>query len=80
MPSTNEKIKKITNKYQNLFVLLDDLDKTGKLRKTRYKTRANFTLDEDLFREFRNYCHKNDLEMSPIVEKLVRKYLQDKSK
>lgn len=80
MPSTNEKIKKITNKYQNLFVLLDDLDKTGKLKKTKYKTRANFTLDEEIFRHFRNYCQKNDLEMSPIIEKLVAKYLQDKSK
>lgn len=80
MPSTKEKLKKIIDQHKNLFVLLDDLDKTGKLRKTRYKKRVNFTLDEELFRQFRNHCQKNQLEMSPIVEELVRAYLKKKGK
>ncbi|MEK6846330.1 MAG: hypothetical protein AABY26_06210 [Nanoarchaeota archaeon] len=76
MPSTEEKIKKIINQNQELFMLLEDLDKTGKLRKLKYKSRATFTLDEELFRKFRGYCSSNHLEMSPIVEELVRDYIR----
>ena len=77
MPSTEEKIKKIINQNQELFLLLEDLDKTGKLRKLKYKSRATFTLDEELFNKFRGYCSRKHLEMSPIVEELVRNYLQN---
>lgn len=76
MPSTEEKIKKIVHENPELFQLLEDLDKTGKLRKLRYKTRATFTLDEELFRKFRGYCAQNHKEMSPIIEELVRGYLK----
>lgn len=76
MQPTEEKIKKIIAQNQELFQLLEDLDKTGKLRKLKYKKRATFTLDEDIFRELRGYCFKNHLEMSPIIEELVKEYLK----
>lgn len=69
------KIKKIIDENQDLFLLLEDLDRTGKLRKLKYKKRANFTIDEELVTKFRNYCRKNNLEMSPVVEKLIKDFL-----
>ncbi len=78
MPLSIEKIRKIINEHQDLFLKLEDLDKTGKLTKLKYKKRVNFTVDEDLVREFRNYCQKNNLEMSPMVEKLIQNYLKEK--
>ena len=76
MYSTETKIKKIVRENQELFTLLEDLDKTGKLRKLKYKTRATFTIDEDIFREFRNYCTRNKLEMSPIIEEMIKECLK----
>lgn len=70
------KIKKIVRENQELFTLLEDLDKTGKLRKLKYKKRAIFTIDEDIFREFRNYCFRQKQDMSPIVEELIIDYLK----
>lgn len=76
MPLSPTKIKKMIAENQRLFLSLEDLDKTGKLRKLKYKKRVNFTIDEDLVREFRNYCLKNKLEMSPLIEKLIREHLK----
>ena len=80
MSLSPERIKKLINENQDLFLLLEDLDKTGKLRKLRYKARATFTLDEELFRQFRKYCLKNKLEMSPIVEEFIAKFIKEKPK
>ena len=57
------------------YTAAEDLDRTGKLRKLKYKKRVNFTIDEDLFRKFRNHCEEKDLKMSKIVEELIKNYL-----
>ncbi len=75
MLTTQDKIKKIINQNQDLFMQLEDLDKTGKLRKLKYKKRVNFTLDEGLVQEFRNYCKRQEVEMSPQVELLIKAFL-----
>ncbi len=80
MLTTQDKIKKIINQNQDLFMLLEDLDKTGKLRKLKYKKRVNFTLDEDLIHQLRDYCKRQRIEMSPLIEQLVRSLLAKSGK
>lgn len=80
MLTTQDKIKKIINQNQDLFMLLEDLDKTGKLRKLKYKKRVNFTLDEDVVHQLRDYCKRQKLEMSPLIEQLVRSLLAKSGK
>lgn len=80
MPSFLERARKAIHENQELFMLLEDLDRTGKLRKLKYKKRMNFTVEEDLARRFRAYCLKRHQEMSPIVENLIRAYLRQSNK
>ena len=67
--------KRITEKVKEneaYLNLLEELDRTGKLRKANYKERVNFTVDEMLMSEFRNYCKKNNINMSSLIESLIR--------
>lgn len=70
-------IKKVINENQDLFVALEELDRTGRLVKTRRKERVNFTIDEEVMRKFRAYCD-NRMKMSQIVEDLIRKLVEKK--
>ena len=70
-------IQKVINENQDLFIALEELDRTGRLVKTRRKQRVNFTIDEEVMRKFRTYCGSK-LKMSPIVEDLIRKFLEEK--
>ncbi|MBS3166949.1 hypothetical protein J4403_01940 [Candidatus Woesearchaeota archaeon] len=60
----------IINENPTLFKALEDFEKTGKLI---LKTRLNFTIDRDTAKKFRDYCKKNRLNMSEIVEELIKK-------
>jgi len=81
--STNypiEKIKKVIRNNQDMFTALEELDRTGKLRKAKYKKRFNFTLDEDLMIKFRSHCLKNSINMSGKIEKLIKDFLKSQAK
>ena len=71
-------IQNVINENQDLFIALEELDRTGRLVKTRRKQRVNFTIDEEVMRKFRTYCD-NKLKMSTIVEDLIKKFLEKKS-
>ena len=71
-------IKKIINENQDLFITLEELDRTGRLVRTRRKERVNFTIDEEVMRKFRTYCG-NKLKMSQIVEDLIREFVEKKN-
>jgi len=71
--SAIERAKRIIDKKQELFIVLEELDRTGKFRKSKYKTRATFTIDEDTFNRFRNHCKKKGVKMSNRVEELIKK-------
>ena len=77
MQSFLEKAKKVIAKNQDVIKALEELDRTGKLRKRKYKEVVSFTVDEDLLNDFRNYCKKNGLNMSGKVEGYIRKELQN---
>ena len=78
MSSTLEKARKIIEKNRDMLNVLEEYDRTGKLRKLNYKSRVNFTVDENLFNQFRSYCKRNAINMSAKIENFMRKELKNK--
>ena len=76
MESFLDKAKKVIAKNQDALNALEELDRTGKLRKTSYKTRVSFTIDEELFNKFRNHCKKNGINMSGKIESYIKEELK----
>ena len=76
MESFLEKAKKVIAKNQDVITVFEELDRTGKFRKRTYKTRAAFTVDEELFNKFRHYCRQNGINMSGRIESYIRKELK----
>ena len=72
MQSFLDKAKKVIAKNQDALNALEELDRTGKLRKTSYKAKVSFTIDEEIFNKFRNYCKKNGINMSGKIESYMR--------
>ncbi|MBU0756542.1 MAG: hypothetical protein KKF44_00625 [Nanoarchaeota archaeon] len=71
----NDKIKMIVRENEPYLNALEELDRTGKLRKPDYKERVNFTIDALTMNTFRKHCEKNSISMSSKVEKLIKEYL-----
>lgn len=63
-------------KYPEVFDALEEYDRTHYLKKVNYKERANFTIDSNLLREFREYCKKNGMKMSSKMEQYMREELK----
>lgn len=76
MPSFLQKAKKSIANNQGMLNVLEEYDRTGKLRRINYKTRVNFTVDEDLYNSFRSYCKRNALNMSAKIESFIKKELE----
>jgi len=74
--SLAERAKKLIEKKQDLFIALEEMDRTGKLSKLRYKKRQNFTIDEELMKKFREYCKKKGIKMSTKIEELIKRELK----
>jgi len=72
-----EKAKKIIKERPELFAALEEFDRTGKLRKLKYKERATFTIDEELMIEFRDYCKKHNMKMSSIIEGMIKNKIKN---
>jgi len=67
-----EKAKKIIREKPELFAALEEFDRTGKLKKLKYKERATFTIDEEIMMKFRVYCEKNNMKMSSVIEEMIK--------
>ena len=78
MTSFLDKAREVIARNQDAFAALEELDRTGKLRKTVYKTKVSFTIDEELFNKFRNYCKQNGINMSGRIESYIREELNKK--
>ena len=78
MQSFLDKAKEVIAKNQDVIAVFEELDRTGKFKKRTYKIRAAFTLDEELFNEFRNYCKKSGINMSGRIESYIRRELKEK--
>ena len=73
-----DKTKKVIAKNQDMLTVFEEFDRTGKFRKRTYKTRPSFTIDEDIFNRYRNYCKKNGISMSARIENFIKKELEKK--
>ena len=73
-----ERAKKVMEEKEDLLNVLEEYDRTGKLRKLNYKARVNFTVDENLFNAFRNHCKNNAINMSARIESFMKKELEKK--
>ena len=78
MESFVDVARKVIAENQHLFVTLEELDRTGKLRKATYKGRYSISIDEDLMATFRSYCMKHGLKMSSVIEMRIKEYLKNK--
>ena len=76
MPSFLDRAKEVIAKNQDMLTVFEELDRTGKFRKRVYKTKASFTIDEELFNKFRNYCKQNGINMSGRMESYIRQELK----
>lgn len=61
--------KKIVNKYPEVFEALLAFERTKKIPLLYKRKRINITINENIIRDFKNYCQKNGLNMSRILEK-----------
>lgn len=59
-------------KHAALFDALAEYDRTGKLSKLSYKKRIDITIDAALLRKLKEYCHKNNLKLSQLIERQIR--------
>ena len=67
-------------KYPEVFDALEEYDRTHRLRKINYKERANFTIDSNLMKRFREYCRKKGMKMSTKIEQFIEKELKKQAK
>jgi len=73
---SEKRLKFKLNEKEAYLNALEELDRTGRLKKASYKERFNFTLDSDLMIEFKKYCEENSISMSNKVENLIKGYLR----
>ncbi|MBI2145592.1 hypothetical protein HYU18_04710 [Candidatus Woesearchaeota archaeon] len=68
-----EKARKMPDIHPEMFIALEEYDKTRKLKRWGNKIRVNFTLDPIVYKGFRDYCQKHGYKMSTLVEKAISK-------
>lgn len=64
--------KEAIKEHPEAFEALMEFERTGKLSKPNYKIRANFTIDAQLLRKFREYCKRKGMKMSSVIENYIR--------
>lgn len=69
-------LKRIVRENPDAFEALEEYDRTRRLRKISYKTRANFTIDSAILRRFRSYCAENGYNMSKVLENHIKEELR----
>jgi hypothetical protein len=72
-----ERAKKLIALHPEWFDALGIYDETGKLPRFPTKLRVNFTIDEEMYHKFRQFCKRNGLKMSALVEKKILEFLEE---
>jgi hypothetical protein len=60
--------KEIIRKYPEVFESLLEFERTKKIPKLYYRKRLNITIDENILRDFKEYCRKKNINMSRLLE------------
>lgn len=72
-----ERAKKLIALHPEWFEALGVYDETGKLPRFPTKMRVNFTVDEELYCKFKQFCKRGGFKMSQIVEKKILEFLEE---
>ena len=72
-----ERAKKLIALHPEWFDALGVYDETGKLPRFPTKVRVNFTVDEELYHKFRQFCKRSGFKMSQLVEKKILEFLEE---
>jgi len=72
-----KRAKKLIALHPEWFDALGIYDETGKLPRFPTKVRVNFTVDEELYHKFRQFCKRSGFKMSQIVEKKILEFLEE---
>ncbi|MEK6923476.1 MAG: hypothetical protein AABW84_02185 [Nanoarchaeota archaeon] len=64
--------KKRFEKHADLFEALAEYDRTGKLPKLSYKKRIDVTIDAAILRKVKEYCKKNNIKVSNLIENKLK--------
>ena len=67
---------KIGSKYPIVFKMLEEYDKTHKLRKDSYKKKIDLTIDTQIWNRFKAHCREKNIKMSNVVENLIKKEIK----
>ncbi len=68
--------RKVRREHPQMFEILEEYDRTRRLRKIMYKERANFTVDARTLRNFRNYCSARGYSMSRLLENFMKEKIK----
>jgi len=64
--------KTIFTEFADAFEALAEYDRTGKLPKLSYKKRIDVTIDANLLRKIKEYCRKNNIKLSNLIENQLK--------
>lgn len=64
-----EGIRKIVNKYPEVFESLLEFERTRKIPKLYRRKRLNITIDENILRDFKAYSRDKNINISRFLEK-----------
>ena len=78
MPSSKfvERAKQIIHENPEVFEALLEYERTKKLPRVNFRERVNLTIDHYLLMKFKKYCREQNLNMSRLIEKQIKKELE----
>ncbi len=80
MPSKQSRFlkraKQIIIENPRMFAALEEYDRTRKLPRLTYRERINLTIDQDILKKFKEYCRRNNYNMSRLIEKHIKEELK----
>ncbi|MFN4133478.1 MAG: plasmid partition protein ParG [Candidatus Hadarchaeales archaeon] len=72
-----ELAKKLIALHPEWFEALEAYDERGRLKRFPTKIRVNFTVDEELYHKFRQFCRRKGLKMSQVMEQKILEFLKE---
>lgn len=68
--------RKVLRENPQMFDALEEYDRTRRLRKITYKERVDFTIDQNVLRQFRTLCKEKGYAMSKVLENCMREFVK----
>lgn len=68
--------RKVLREQPQMFDALEEYDKTRRLRKITYKERVDFTIEQNILRQFRALCKQRGYAMSKVLENCMKEFVR----